>query len=946
MSISWNEIRQRAVKFSREWEGISRERADAQTFWNEFFEVFGIRRRTVASFEEPVKTLKGTYGYIDLFWKGRLLAEHKSPGKALDKAEVQAFDYIQSLEREGRGDEIPRYIVVSDFARIVLYDLEPEDQGELFKGMQHAHVEIPLAELHKHVRHFAFIIGQQTHRFREEDPANIEAASIMAELHDAVEEGGYTGAQLERLLVRVLFCLFADDTGIFEGPIFQNFIEYRTRADGSDLGSQLSALFEVLNTPVEDRNKFLDEDLAVFPYVNGELFAEKLNLAGFNRDMRNRLLAACRFNWERISPAVFGSLFQGIMDDKERRQIGAHYTSERDILKVIKPLFLDGLWAEFEQIRKDRSGRRQNRLLEFHKKLAGINCLDPACGCGNFLVVAYRELRRLELEVLKERHLKGRDRHAEFDLGEVAKMSLVDVNQFYGIEIGEWPARIAETALWLTDHQMNIELSETFGNIFQRIPLRAAPHIACANALRMDWNELLPAKDCSYVFGNPPFVGKQFQTAEQKEDIRRVTGSINGTGILDYVTCWYFVAAKYMITSDAQCAFVSTNSITQGEQASVFWERLLPMGVKIHFAHRTFSWQSEARGRAHVHVVIVGFSLKSPERCILFDYATPTGDPELIAATQINPYLVDAPMVVIRPRSTPLCDVPKMRFGSMPNDGGHLLLTPEECREVLAEEPELRPYIRPFLGAQEYINGIQRYCLWLVDAPPNLLRDSRILTARLAAVREHRLESNRETTQELATTPALFGEIRQPAIDYLIVPQVSSERRAYAPLGFVPKATIASNLCNVVPQATTYHFGVLTSAMHMAWLRQVGGRLKSDYRYSAKLVYNNFPWPQLPGAAQRDKVERSAETILRIREKYLDMGQTLADLYDPLTMPGDLLKAHQALDRAVDRCYRTKRFENDRERLEFLFATYESLTSPLAPAESSIGRRQTKKPNA
>ncbi|MCF6286194.1 MAG: class I SAM-dependent DNA methyltransferase, partial [Candidatus Hydrogenedentes bacterium] len=460
-NLSWNEIRQRAIQFSHDWEGVTDERAEAQSFWNEFFKVFGIKRRLVATFEEPVKSLKNTQHRIDLFWKGRLLAEHKSAGRSLDKAESQAFEYIQELTNEGRDEEIPRYVVLSDFARVVLYDLEPDTGKDAALDV----LEFPLEDFHRHIKHFAFMIGQKTHHFGEEDPANLQAAAIMAGLPDPLAEAGYSEEFLERLLVRLLFCLFADDTGIFETSHFEMHLDNHVKEDGSDLGPQLAALFEVLNTPPEKRNKYLDEDMAAFPYINGELFADHLPQAGFNKDMRMRLVAACRFDWSRISPAIFGSLFQGIMDKKERRQIGAHYTSERDTLKVIKPLVRDALREEFEQMRKDkRPSHRNNRLEQFQLKLGKLKILDPACGCGNFLVIAYRELRRLELDVLQVRH-DFDNREQEFEFGEVSKMSVVDVDQFYGIEIGEWPARIAETALWLTDHQMNTELSLSSGNM-------------------------------------------------------------------------------------------------------------------------------------------------------------------------------------------------------------------------------------------------------------------------------------------------------------------------------------------------------------------------------------------------------------------------------------------------------------------------------------------------
>ena len=501
MPISWNEIRHNAIRFSNQWAGAKSESAEKQTFWNEFFEVFGLKRRLVATFEEPVKKIAGQYGYIDLLWPGRLLVEHKSFGQNLGKAESQAFDYVRQLANENRLDEIPRYIIVSDFARIALHDLEPEEHRDLplfdkKRGVTH---EFPLAEFHRHIHEFAFIPGYKQHTFKEQDPINIEAVQIMGELHDALEFGGYTGHDLQRFLVRILFCLFAQNTGIFEPESFRLFIENRTAPDGSDLGEKLARLFEVLNTPPEKSQKNLDETLAAFPYVNGELFSEHLGFADFNRDMRNALLACTRKDWSRISPAIFGSLFQSIMQPAARRQIGAHYTSERDILKVIRSLFLDDLRAEFENRKADRSTGRRARLEEFHQKLCKLRFLDPACGCGNFLVIGYRELRELELETLKE--IFGKQ--TELTLDEITKLSQVDVDQFYGIEIGEWPVRIAEVALWLMDHQMNLKVSDAFGQLYQRLPLKKSPTIVCGNALRLDWKTILPPKRCSYVLGNP-----------------------------------------------------------------------------------------------------------------------------------------------------------------------------------------------------------------------------------------------------------------------------------------------------------------------------------------------------------------------------------------------------------------------------------------------------------
>ena len=563
MPLSWNEIRHHAIAFSKEWTGEKREHAEKQTFWNEFFNVFGIPRRTVASFEEPVRSLSGDYGYIDLLWRGIVLVEHKSRGKDLGKAESQAFRYIQDLAREHRDKEIPRYI--SDFAKISLHDLEPDDQRHLplFDNRRLRTIEFPLAELHDHIHEFAFIAGYQQHKFIEQDPINLEAVEIMGNLHDALESGGYSGHPLERFLVRILFCLFAEDTGIFEREAFRLYLEERTARDGSDLGQHLARLFDVLNTPAEKRQKNLDETLAAFPYVNGALFEENLGFADFNKDMRDRLLACTRFDWSRISPAIFGSLFQSVMEPRERRQIGGHYTSERDILKVIRSLFLDDLRAEFERAKGNKA-----ELKRFHEKLAKLRFLDPACGCGNFLVITYRELRLLEIEILK---LLFPGDQRELD---IHKLSLIDVDAFYGIEISEWPARIAEVAMWLMDHQMNIRLSEAFGQYFVRLPLKKSPTIVCGNALRLDWKKILPPAQCSFILGNPPFVGAKYQTDEQRADMDSVAGDVENSGLLDYVTGWYFKAADYIQGTRIVVGFVSTNSISQGEQVGVLWNAL------------------------------------------------------------------------------------------------------------------------------------------------------------------------------------------------------------------------------------------------------------------------------------------------------------------------------------------------------------------------------------
>jgi hypothetical protein len=935
MPVSWNEIRHSAIKFSRDWTGATSESAEKQTFWNEFFQVFGVSRRAVASFEEPVKKISGDYGYIDLFWPGIVLVEHKSAGKDLGKAESQAFRYIQDLARERRTKEIPRYVIVSDFNRVALHDLEPEDQKglPLFDNRRVATIQFPLAEFHKYVHAFAFIPGYKQHKFEEQDPINIEAAEILGTLHDALEAGGYSGHNLERFLVRVLFCLFAEDTGIFERESFRLYLENRTAPDGSDLGLHLARLFEVLNTAPDKRQKNLDETLTSFPYVNGDLFGEQLGFADFNRTMRDALLACCARDWSRISPAIFGSLFQSIMQPKARRQIGAHYTSERDILKVVRSLFLEDLRAEFAARKNDRSTGRVKRLEEFHDKICRLKFFDPACGCGNFLVITYRELRQLELDTLKE--LLGSQK--ELTLDEVNKLSQVDVDQFYGIEIGEWPARIAEVALWLMDHQMNLKVSEAFGQLYQRLPLKKSPHIHCANALRADWKTILPPAQCSYVLGNPPFVGKHYQNSEQKADMVQVFREFKNIGDIDYVVSWFYRAAEYIQGTQIKVGLVATNSITQGEQVPLVWGLLFDrFKIKIHFAHRTFAWVSEARGKAHVHVVIIGFGAFDVTGKQIYDYETEKAT--VVSASNISPYLTPGSDSFVTKQSKPICDVPEMRCGNKPTDDGNLILTDEEKAAFLKDEPGAKKFLHRFTGSEEFINGNMRWCLWLKDATPDELRSMPKVMERIERVKEFRLKSTAEPTRKAAKTPALFFYISQPTSEYILIPEVSSERRQYIPIGFMPKSIISANTNFVISSSSLFHFGVLTSALHMAWVRQVGGRLKSDYRYSGSMVYNNFPWPESATAKQRATVEAKAQAVLDARQQF--PAATLADLYDPLAMPPALAQAHAELDRAVDLCYRPEKFDTDRQRVEFLFALYEKLTAPLLPAaRTKKGRR-------
>ena len=920
MPLSWNEIRSRAHAFSQRWAGEESERAEAQSFWNEFFAIFGVDRKRVASFERQVKLSrvgeKLKQGRIDAFWKGTLLIEHKSAGRDLDRAFGQAIDYFEGLPER----DLPRYILVSDFARFRLYDLEAGRD-----------IEFRLADLHKQIKHFAFVAGYRTQEIAPQSPVNIHAAERMGALHDLLRASGYNGHALEVLLVRLLFCLFADDTGIFQpASAFRLWLEERTASDGTDLGPQLALLFQVLDTPEDKRPRALDEQLAAFPYVNGRLFEEALPIASFDAAMRDALLECCGIDWSGISPAIFGALFQSIMDDKARRNLGAHYTSEENILKLIKPLFLDELWAEFGRVKGNR-----NKLFEFHKKLRTLTFFDPACGCGNFLVIAYRELRKLELEVLRASHAGGQQ------FLDIHQLIRIDVDQFYGIEIEEFPAQIAQVALWLIDHQMNLRISEEFGLYFARIPLKTTPHIHCGNALRLDWNEVLPAERASYVMGNPPFVGKKEQSVGQKADMSTVVGDVPGAGVLDFVTAWYVKAVRYVKSNPAvRCAFVSTNSITQGEQVGVLWGWLLAQGIHIHFAHRTFQWSNEARGLAAVHCVIIGFGLKDFEQKVIFEYEDIRGEPHAVVARNVNPYLVDGPDALLQKRSTPICTAPRMNYGSMALDDGHLLLSEAERDDLLRIAPESSRLLRQFIGGEEFLNGGRRWCLWLKDADPQLLRSLAPVLVRVERVRKYRQSSGRETTRKLASYPMLFGEDRQPSTRYLLIPKVSSENRSYLPVGFVTPEVVASGSALIVPNADLYEFGVLSAVMHMAWMRYTCGRLESRYQYSSSLVYNNFPWPENPTDKQRATIEAAAQDVLDARARFPDA--TLADLYDPIAMPPALVKAHQKLDAAVDAAYGRKGFANDAARVAYLFELYSTYTSLLPADKPKRAKADTK----
>ena len=745
MRLSWNEIRIRAAQFAQDWKDAGYEKGETQSFYNDFFDIFDVKRRTVARYEEHVQRLDNSRGFIDLFWPGVLLVEQKSAGVNLSAARKQAGTYFDALPERDR----PRYQLLCDFQTFELLDRDEREE-----------VSFALADLPKHVEKFGFILGVQKRTFRDQDPVNIEASERVGQLHDALAASGYTGHDLEQFLVRIVFCLFADDTGIFEPrDIFFDFLENRTQKDGTDLGGWLAQLFQILNTPEDRRPTTLDEDLNRFPYINGDLFRDPLLIPSFNSEMRQRLIDACTFDWSSISPAIFGSLFQSVMDKDERRAQGAHYTTEKNILKVIEPLFLDALRAEFLHLKSRRDSRRIPEMIAFQQRLGELRFLDPACGCGNFLIIAYRELRTLEIEVLKEIRPRGQlDVLAEL-------LSVVDVDQFYGIELGEFPARIAEVALWMMDHLMNNRLSLEFGQTYARIPLEKSPHIWHGDALEIDWNDLLPSGECSYVLGNPPFVGAKFQSPAQREQVRHIAALGKSGGTLDYVTAWFIKAGEYVQQGAAQIGFVATNSITQGEQVAQLWPILFDRyKLDIAFAHRTFAWGSDARGMAHVHVVIIGLTKRdnAPREKRLFSYDHPKGEPHESRHAALSPYLFDAgglanPRIVVKSEHRPINGLPRLITGTQPLERGFLVFNRHERDQFLSVEPKAQNFFRPFLGSYEFINGIERWILHTQDIEPKDLRQLPEVVKRLRSVSEFRRSSKRATTLTLSKYPSLYG---------------------------------------------------------------------------------------------------------------------------------------------------------------------------------------------
>ena len=890
-----------AVKqFVKDWTGRGDEKQDAQNFWRQLLQkVFGVEDPEKAmSFEYKVKNDQtGTTIFIDGYIHATsVLIEQKSLDVDLRKGYKQSDGSLLSPFQQARRyagllphNMNPRWIVVSNFQEFHIHNMnQPNAEPEIVK----------LADLEKEFHRLGFLVDTGNENLKKEMEISIKAGELVGRLYDAFykqykdPESERAQKSLNALCVRLVFCLYAEDAGIFgKRLMFHDYMKHRGQKNAR---RALIDLFRVLDQDEDDRDPYLKEDdpeLAVFPYVNGGLFSdENIEIPALNEEIFDLLLtkASEDFDWSEISPTIFGAVFESTLNPETRRKGGMHYTSIENIHKVIDPLFLNDLKAEFEEIKTIGVDRTRRQKLEaFQNKLASLTFLDPAAGSGNFLTETYLSLRRLENDVISE--LTG----GQIMLGIVHNPIKVSITQFYGIEINDFAVTVAKTALWIAESQMMKETEDIVHMELDFLPLTTNATIIEGNALRRDWNDVVPKGQLNYIMGNPPFVGYTFQSAAQKEDIQLIAPGIDKT--IDYVAMWYIKAARLIENTNIRVALVSTNSVCQGEQAIILWKPLFEHHhIKIDFAHQTFRWDSEASIKAHVHCVIVGFSTSTTE-CSRTLFT-----PEPKSASNISPYLVDAPTVFIEKRSKPICDVPKMCKGSQPTDGGNLVLSSEERDALIAKAPELEKYIHLYIGSEEYINKGERYCLWLVNVEPSVLKSCKPLRERLEKVKEMRLASTKAATRQWADRPHLFTENRQPNTTYIIVPSVSSEQRRYVPMGFVRPQVIASNLALIIPDAELYHFGVLTSNVHMAWMRTVCGRMKSDYRYSNTIVYNNFPWPT-PNEAQREKIQKTAQAILDARALYPD--DSLAVLYDEFSMPSELRTAHQRNDRAVMEAY-------------------------------------------
>lgn len=889
MKLTDAEIYARATKFSEEWKQAKGESQETQAFWIDLFGIFDIRQRRVTTYFER----RVGRGHADLFWKSKLLVEQKSFGKNLSNAKEQAFKYCDDIDE----DEMPQYVITCDFQHFELYDL---DNNKTHK--------FTLAELPDKIGLFKFMLGDIIVH-KPEHPVNREASVLMASLSNVLDESGYKKSDLGDLLTRLAYCMFADDTEIFENHAFHNYLLYKTNKDGSDLGIKIKRIFEILNTPEADRQSNLDPDFQQFSYINGDLFKGEIQTPECTAEMRKMLIEVSHFDWSKVSPAIFGNLFQGVLSPTARRGEGAHYTTEENILRVIRPLFLDELTAELRKI-KTRSGPRRRILLkEFQDKLSKMKFFDPACGSGNFLIIAYREIRRLERAVIQELHDPNKK------LLDISKLSRINVDQFYGLELDPFSAKIAEAALWMMDHLMNRELGSIYGISYARIPLKKHPKILCKDAIEYDWNKLLPSSKCTYVFGNPPYGGSKTRGEKQAKQIEQLVGQ--GKKELDYVTAWFIKAARY-ITRKTDVGFVATNSITQGSQVGLLWSILGAEKVEISFAHRSFKWGSDAPGMAHVYVIIMGLSKKPSREKKLIEIVDDAAIQE--QHKFISPYLIgtDKKLPIAKASSKNLNGLPPMAFGTQPIDGGNLIFTDSEKQSFVDIEPDSETLFRRFINAHEMINGHPRWILDLYNLTVEQKKLKSISTI-LTNVKKWRLKSKRKETRKLASTPYRFGyRPPTPRKNYLAIPRTTASSREYVPMRFYNNDEITSDATMVINDATVELFGLLTSKMHMVWLRLVGGRLKGDFRYSESVVYNTFPVP-----ADISNLQPFAQKVLDVREQH--DNYTLGELYDPLHMPVDLKAAHLKLDATVDKLYRRKKFNTMHERMEYLLREHHNL---------------------
>ena len=892
-----------AAEFAERWKDRGSERGESQPFWLDLLSnVFGIETPTDGFIRFEDHRMVDASNFIDgRIPSTRVLIEQKSLGKDLRAGIRQSDGSLLTPFQQARRyvvslpvSEHPRWIVTCNFQEFLVYDMEhPNGEPE----------QILLENLGKEYYRLQFLVDVKSEHLSREMEVSMQAGEMVGRIYEKLLEqyidptNAHSLKSLNILCVRLVFCLYCEDAGVFGRR--DMFHDYLVKYDEENIRAALIRLFKVLNTPPEERDPYLMDSLAAFPYVSGGLFEEEnIEIPRFTDEIRTMLLqnASLDFDWSEISPTIFGAVFESTLNPETRRSGGMHYTSVENIHKVIDPLFLSDLRNELNTILEEEKNPRQRKkkLEAFQDKLASLRFLDPACGSGNFLTETYLSLRRLENKAILE------EQYGQTMLGEfVIDPIKVNIRQFYGIEINDFAVVVAKTALWISEAQMMHETERIIHKDLEFLPLRNYANIHEANALRIDWNDVVPASELNYIMGNPPFVGYSLQSKEQKDDILSVFVDINGkpfktAGKIDYVAGWYYKASEMMQHTKIRAALVSTNSITQGEQVAAIWKPLKEMfGIHIDFAHRTFRWDSEATLKAHVHCVIVGFSCVDVQK-VIYD-----GN-KAKKVENISAYLIEAPDTFVESRTKSICDVPQMVYGNKPVDGGFLFLTLEEREELLKREPDSERFIKRIYGSVEYINNKERYCLWLVNASPAELRNSLFIRNRIEQVRQFRLSSPKKATQDSAAFSTTFQEVRQPDTDYIIVPRVSSENRRYVPMGFMPPDIIVNDSVQIIPRATLYHFGILESNVHMAWMRAVCGRLKSDYRYSKDVVYNNFPWPT-PTDEQKAKIEQTAQQILDARALYPD--SSLADLYDELTMPVELRRAHQDNDRAVMQAY-------------------------------------------